>query len=192
MDDIEFITMKTSDRLSKYHISEERYKSRYVALYNDIEKYIKVSKFDKEKVVLNKYNLSCMLVDYFMDIGRLKEFHPIDHINSIKIVAYISYWFLRRKPIQVLVYDDDLLYVNEKFITLYILDFLMNDEKGNILDRAEKGLEVFRNQLCYYLKYRKFDAQTIEMIIISFFSGQIYENTDNDLSDKLPKSEKRV
>lgn len=188
MDDIEFISMRTSEVLSRYHISEERYKSRYAALYNDIVKYIKASKFD-EKVVLNKYSLSCMLVDYFMDIGRLKEFHRIDHINSIKIVAYVSYWFLRRKPIQVLAYDDDLLYVNEKFITLYILDFLMNNERGNILDRTERGLEAFRNQLLYYFKYRRFDAQNIEMILMSFFSGQIYENITEDLSYKLPKSE---
>ena len=82
MDDIEFITMKTSDVLSKYHISEEQYRNRYEALYNDIEQYIKASKFDEKQVFLNKYSLSCMLVDYFMDIGRLKEFHRIDHINS--------------------------------------------------------------------------------------------------------------
>lgn len=189
MDDIEFITVKTSEMLSKYSISEERYRSRYAALYNDIVEYIKTSKFDETQVVLNKYSLSCMLVDYFIDIGRLKEFHNIDHVNSIKIVSYISYWFLRRKPIQVLAYDDNLLYVNEKFIALYILDFLMNNERGNILDRTEKGLVAFRNQLCYHLKYRNYNAQTIEMMLMSFFSGQIYENIKVDLSDKLPKSE---
>ncbi|MCH5152253.1 MAG: hypothetical protein J1F65_06345 [Clostridiales bacterium] len=189
MDDIEFVSMKTADIFKKYNIKEERYKSRYEALLNDINNYIKASKLDKTQVVLNKYSLSCMLVDFFMDIGRLKEFHHIDRINSIKIVSYISYWFLRRKPIQVLSDEDSLLYINEKFITLYILDFLMNDERGNILDREEKGLVAFREQLCYYLKYRHFDAQSIEMILMSFFAGQIYENLEEDLSDKLPKSE---
>ena len=189
MDDIEMITMQTAEVLNKYNVSEKRYKSRYKALCDDIVGYIKASGLNGTQVVLNKYSLSCMLVDYFMDIGRLKEFHHIEHVNSIKIVSYITYWFLRRKPIQVLSDENSLLYVNEKFITLYILDFLMNEARGNLLDREEKGLVAFREQLFYYLKYRHFDAQSIEMMLLSFFAGQIYENIDEDLSSKLPKSE---
>lgn len=189
MDDIEFVSVKIAELLKQYDIKEERYKSRYKALYDDITNYIEALDLKDTQVVLNKNSLGFLLVDYFMDIGRLKEFHHIDHVNSIKIVSYISYWFLRRKPIQVLSDADSHLYINEKFITLYILDFLMNDHRGNILDREEKGLVAFREQLFYYLKYRHFDAQSIEMILMSFFAGQIYENLQEDLSSKLPKSE---
>lgn len=189
MDDIEFVSVKIAELLKQYDIKEERYKSRYKALYDDITNYIETLDLKDTQVVLNKNSLGFLLVDYFMDIGRLKEFHHIDHVNSIKIVSYISYWFLRRKPIQVLSDADSHLYINEKFITLYILDFLMNDHRGNILDREEKGLVAFREQLFYYLKYRHFDAQSIEMILMSFFAGQIYENLQEDLSSKLPKSE---
>ncbi|MCI8734309.1 MAG: hypothetical protein HFE40_02000 [Clostridia bacterium] len=189
MDDIELATLPTDKLFKKYNISEERYKSRYKALLDDVDSYIKTSDYNETQVKLNKYSLNCMLVDYFLDIGRLKEFHHIVHVNSIKIVAYISYWFLKRKPIQVLSDDDNLLYINEKFITLYILDFLMSETGGNILDRQEKGLKAFREQLYYFLKFRHVDAQSLEMILTSFFAGQIYQELDEDLSSKLPKSE---
>lgn len=189
MDDIELAKLPTGELFKKYSISEERYKSRYKALLDDITNYINVSNFNETQVKLNKYSLNSMLVDYFLDVGRLKEFHHIDHINSIKIVSYISYWFLKRKPIQVLSDDDNLLYINEKFITLYILDFLMSETGGNILDRQEKGITAFREQLYYFLKFRHVDAQSLEMILTSFFAGQIYQELDEDLSSKLPKSE---
>lgn len=189
MDDIEIVKVPTNEFFKKYKISKQQYIGRCEALLNDIDKYIEKSKLKNTQVQLNRYSLHLMLMDYFIDIGRLKEFHHIEHVNSIKIVSYISYWFLKRKPIQVLSNDDELLYINEKFITLYILDFLMNESRGNILDREELGLVNFRKQLYYCLCYRHFDAQALEMILIAFFGGQIYQSIDKDLSSKLPKSE---
>lgn len=189
MDNIEFVERPILEMLDKYHISKDRYKERFAALLSDVENYIKTLGYSSKEVFINRYSLSCMLVDYFIDVGRLKDFHQIKHINSIKIVSYISYWFLRRKPIQVVGNLDNLLYINEKFVSLYILDFLMCENCGNILDRKEKGIEVFVEQLYYYLKFRQIDQQSIEMMLISFFAGQIYQSTEKDLTSFLPESE---
>ena len=189
MDSIMIYNRPASEILKEYKVSETKYKERYAALLSNIEKYIGTLKCPSDSVSINKFSLSCMLIDYFIDVSRLKDFHKIQHINSIKIVAYTSYWFLRRKPIQINSDEDRLLYANEKFITLYILDFLMSEKNGNILTRKEKGLQIFNKQLLYYLKYRPIDPQGIEMMLLSFFAGQIYQSLDVDLSECLPESE---
>ena len=43
--------------------------------------------------------------------------------------------------------------------------------------------------MLYFLKYRLFSAQYIEMMLISFFAGQVYQETSEDTSDKLPPSD---
>ena len=42
-----------------------------------------------------------LLLDYYSDIHRLKPFHGIEYTKSDKNIAYLSYWILRRKPIQI-------------------------------------------------------------------------------------------
>jgi hypothetical protein len=43
--------------------------------------------------------------------------------------------------------------------------------------------------MLYLVKYRLFSAQDIEMMLISFFAGQVYQETSEDISDKLPPSD---
>ncbi|MCI5936073.1 MAG: hypothetical protein MRZ65_11260 [Lachnospiraceae bacterium] len=88
---------------------------------------------------------------------------------------------------QVIGQEKELIYVNEKFVLAYILDSLSNDEKGNILLRNNAGLKSFKESLLYFLKYRYTSATSLELMIMAFFSGQIYQETDEDLSSILAK-----
>ena len=180
----EFI--KADKLLSEFVDKNDKFTSRFTALLEDMNAYIQNSNY-KDKVFVNELILGYALVDYFEDIRRLKIFHNVKHINNVKIIAYISYWLLRRKPIQVLEQKKELIYVNEKFVLAYILDSLSREEKGNILLRNNKGLESFRESLLYFLKYRYTSATSLEMMIMAFYSGEIYQETEIDLSPIFAK-----
>jgi len=53
--------------------------------------------------------------------------------------------------------------------------------------RDNAGIKSFLESLLYYFKYRSIDANSIEMILLSFFAGQIYQEKDKDLSQSLSK-----
>lgn len=166
---------------------DEKFRRRYNAIYTNMVDYIMKSGYE-DKVIVNDLALGYALFDYFEDIRRLKDFHHIPHINSIKLVAYMAYWLLRRKPLQICALEKELLYVNERFVLAYVLEFL-SDGKSNILERKNEGLNAFTESLFYFFKYRQFNAQALEMIILSFFAGQVYQSKDLDISAELPASE---
>lgn len=158
---------------------------RYNALLEGMENYIRGSKYE-EKLRVNPSVLAEALRDYFVDIGRLKKLHNIPHVNSIKIVAYTSYWLLKRKPIQILEVDRELIYANERYVFSYIMDFLNNNvnPSDDLYFSEKEGLNAFRETLFYFLKYRFHEPSGLEMIITAFFAGQIYQS-DEDISDVL-------
>jgi len=134
-----------------------------------------INKFNyKDKVIINELSLIHTLFDYFTDISRLKSFHHIETVNEVKILAYESYWFLRRKPLQQLENDDEILYVNEQFILTKIIKFLTDEkDKENLLLHEEK-MQFFKDTLFYYLKYRNLSPQAIEFFLTSFIAGGKY------------------
>ena len=77
--------------------------------------------------LLNESILKDTITDYFADIKRLKEFQNIEHTNKNKITAYMAYWILRRKPIQVTIDDCkyEFLYPNEQFVASLIMKELL-------------------------------------------------------------------
>lgn len=170
---------------------DAKFEKRFASLLKDMNEFIDANGITG-KVKVNHYALCYALVDYFEDIRRLKLFHNIEHINNEKIVAYTSYWLLQRKPIQLLDEDMDLLYVNERFVLAYISDFISTEEKKSVLLRQESGMRAFKETLFYFLKYRVANANMIELAIISFFAGRIYQSDDEDISasfDRYSKSE---
>ncbi len=178
---------KPQELIDAFCGEDDKFHSRYAAIYADMMNYITESGY-QDKVRVNELTLGYALVDYFEDIRRLKDFHHIPHINSIKLVAYMAYWLLRRKPLQIVALEKELLYVNERFVLAYILEFL-NDGQSHILERENSGLNAFVESLFYYFKYRQINAQAIEMIILAFFAGQVYQSKDIDISANLPASE---
>ena len=129
----------------------------------------------REKIQISESLLSHAVLDYFTDISRLKHFHQAKHINSLKVISYETYWLLRRKPIQILVEDetsDAMAFLNEKFVFSRIAKYLMGDGKRVILSpETKKGFLNYLDSLFYYLKYRNYDAEMLEMMLMGFKAG---------------------
>ena len=53
-----------------------------------------------EHVVCNERIMLNVLLDYFADIFRLKDFHGIENTRTEKIFAYTAAWIVKRKPLQ--------------------------------------------------------------------------------------------
>lgn len=183
MNTIDVGYVPASDILEKLGISEAKFLDRFKAISTDVKKFIETAGL-KEKVLLNSSCLGHMLIDYFVDISRMKLIHQVEHANTIKITAYTAYWFLKNKPIQAISCNNEAMDINEKFVAMYLLDFLSASEEDCILDRNEAGILGFQDALIYFLKYRVYNAVSIEMLLISFFAGQIYQ--DPNMADKLP------
>lgn len=129
-----------------------------------------------DKVTINSFMLIHAILDYFTDISRLKEFHKIDLTNSYKTMAYEISWLLRRKPIQVLEDQrEDLVYINEKFILSYAVNFLTTSKESiryqDLSKVRQQCFNGFIESFYYHLKYRNCGAQSIELALLSFEAG---------------------
>lgn len=151
---------------------------------------------------VNERLLLIALLDYYMDVKRLKSLHQhINEINEYKSKAYEVAWILRRKPIQILqfpmtknqeaaqTYDEQLDYVNEQFVFSYIMSFLVgdidllkilaeSDTKNNVNDTA--SIKGFVNTLLYYLKFRNCGAQELELMLMAFDAGNVVGRSSKD------------
>ena len=56
-----------------------------------------------KKATVNRRMLAEAVHDYYVDTIRTKDFHEITYTNAEKVYAYMAYWLLRRKPIQVII-----------------------------------------------------------------------------------------
>ena len=146
-------------------------------LYKLVEEYLQSNKLEG-KVGISRDILKYVLVDYFVDIDRLKEFAHIERVNDSKIYAYTAYWLLRHKPLQVLQLDNafDLAFVNEEFVAHLLRSFLFsNPDDAPILDNKREDVDLFVSTLLYYFKYREYSAQSIELAILAFNAGRGYQ-----------------
>ena len=110
------------------------------------------------------------------DIQRLKSYQEIGHINEVKIKAYETFWLLKRRPLQLKAQleDDKWLYINEKFLLARIASFILRDNINIPLTKEKKeAFTNFLDTLYYYLKFRKTDAQAIELMLLGFDAGRI-------------------
>ena len=120
----------------------------------------------ENKVSIDSTVFFYCLIDMLVDIMRLRYFHNIADISSIKYRAYAASWWLRRKPFQRKTdCSDSDLWINERFaltIMLHALDRnLFNSEA---YDRAKAALAA--KQAFYHLKYRNTNPQTLELFLV--------------------------
>lgn len=159
--------------------TEDVVRSRFEQIYEEMKEFI-INLNIGDVVKINDVILMQALMDYFSDVYRLKKYHKIQHINSIKIKAYESFWLVHRKPIQIVadqLEDDKMIYVNEKFVLSRLVCFLLEDNINTPM--VEGKLHAFQNFLdtfYYYLKFRRSDAQSIEMLLLAFKAGQLISN----------------
>ena len=156
--------------------TEEKVASRLDQIRLEMECFIR--EFELENVAyVHELALDHAVMDYFSDIHRLKEYQEIERVNDIKIKAYETFWLLKRKPLQLKVQldNDKYLFINEKFLLMRTASFLLGDKMNeSFLDEESAG--AFRNFLdtfYYYLKFRRCDAQAIELMLLAYAAGRL-------------------
>ena len=120
--------------------------------------------------------LTHAVMDYYSDIQRLKEYQKIERVNEIKIKAYETFWLLKRKPIQIMkqLEDDKMLYVNEKFLLTRLTSFMLGEDMNiPLVEDKKKAYTNYLDTLYYYLKFRRCDAQAIELMLLAFQAGRV-------------------
>ena len=97
-------------------IGKEAISSRYDWVNHLMASFIRKKGY-QERVLVSDDILRHVIVDYFVDIDRLIEFQEIESVHSSKIYAYLAYWILRHKPMQITVSEGaaGLCFVNEEF-----------------------------------------------------------------------------
>ncbi len=153
------------------HFSQETIQERYQYLHDKMQRYIDELK-QSDLLYVNTSLLQQVVMDYFTDVYRLKEFHGIEHINITKITAYEVFWILRRKPIQ-LKEAADIAFPNEGFLTVFVAHELLVPEEAEPLSEKQEAIFLkFLSHLNYHLKYRNVDKQCLESILFSFESAK--------------------
>lgn len=160
----------------------EKIKMRYSWLYEVMEEYIQ-SENISDAVIISSDILNHVIVDYFVDVDRLKDFQEIEKTHDSKIYAYLSFWILRHKPLQLIKSEqaDKLSFVNEVFVCKLLQSYLFSNP-ANVPIRNDKQDEVdnFVATLLYYFKYRDYSAKSIEIMILAFGAGRGYQySVDN-------------
>jgi len=180
MNNIESVFVDYSDLIENF--GKDKLINRYETLYEIAGNFIKKMGYT-DKVYINEMVLLYAICDYFTDIMRLKLFHKIDRTNEVKIISYEIYWLLKRKPLQIKNDSKELVYVNEQFALSRIIHYISNDEEKSLFIIGNDKLDFFINTLFYYLKYRPFDAQALEMFLISFNAGKIFAQEQKDVDN---------
>ncbi|QWT52203.1 hypothetical protein [Eubacterium sp. MSJ-33] len=172
------------DDLNKYndsynfiidHFTENRIVSRYNWVNDLIIDFIKTQRYE-DKVCISEDVLNHVVIDYFVDIYRLKEFQDIEKVHESKIYAYLSYWIVRHKPIQIVNGSAEVVFVNEEFVCELLRSYLFTDPTDvSILIEKRPDVDNFLETLLYYFKYRDYSPKNIEMIILAFTAGRGYQ-----------------
>jgi hypothetical protein len=159
----------------------KRIEDRYYCLLVSAQEFIREMGYSNH-VVCNETMLMFAVLGYYSDILRLKDFHEIGRVNDIKILAYEISWLLKRKPLQIKDLqikdsnDQKYAFCNEQFafsqITLW---FKKDDGEKGIGALAHEDLKFFSDTLFYHLKYRDYDPQALELMLVSFMAGRKYQ-----------------
>lgn len=187
MDRISHLYDDYADILKEF--GKNRIQERFSDIYMAYQKFIQ--KNNLENVVrINDFTLMHAILDYFTDISRLKRFHKISHTNTFKIVSYEISWLLRRKPLQILEDDDEeLVYINEKFVLSYIMSYLTElvgeDFYDKLSQENQEAFDGYIDSLFYYLKYRNCNSQALELALLNFGAGIVAANHNLHIKNDL-------
>lgn len=111
--------------------------------------------------VINTDALLRMILCYYSDIVRLKEYHGIAHVSEYKKYAFGAFWFLRLHPVNLIDpnADSKYTYINEKIVLqVFASEFLAN--KFN-----EQRVKEYLIHLFYHLKYRTYTGRALELTL---------------------------
>ena len=158
-------------------VGPEKFRERLDEMLDSANLYIREAGYEKH-VVCNERIMLNVLLDYYADIFRLKEFHDIQYVRTEKIFAYTAAWIVKRKPLQF-IHDTDEekdIFVNERFAVFLLLnECLLCGEKRFVAKENKQKLDEYIDLLLYYLKYRECNPQVLELAIESFKKGTLVE-----------------
>lgn len=167
-------------------IGEKEFSSRFAELQKQMNEFLTAAGYsdgvgDAGPAECNDRVLYHVLLDYYADIQRLKEFHRIRHTKSDKNIAYLAYWILKRKPIQITnaITEDRDIFINERFVCYIITYECLQQKKQNAgfckLDEQQAiKYDKYIDLLLYFLKYRECSAQMLELLIETFKMGIVF------------------
>ena len=114
-----------------------------------LRRFIEYNAID-EYVTVNYRALTESVVDYFVDTIRITEFHPVKNPNREKNYSYKAYWLLKRKPIQVIKPFERCEFINELFVTLYLMSLICNARN---IDSKKKKTTKHSNsfKICFFI-----------------------------------------
>ena len=97
-------------------VGVDKFRERFEELQKTAMEFIEIGGFS-DVAYCNERILMQVILDYCMDVMRLKEFHSIERIRTEKLFAYTISWIVKRKPIQFREYSDRErdIFVNERF-----------------------------------------------------------------------------
>ena len=150
---------------------------RFKTLWEDTVKVVE-SYGLQNKLRVDEKSFQMVILDYFTDTARLKDFQDIRRTNVDKIYGYEMYWFLRRHPIQIIdgcqnLADFD---INEKVAMGVFLPRILQAAKLPYEEKKQNAefqaiLKKFIELLFYNLKYRTYTQQSLELMIEAFLTG---------------------
>lgn len=155
---------------------ETKIVSRYEWLYNLMQDYIESEKI-VGRVFISDDIMNHVIIDYFVDIYRLKEFQDIEKTHDSKIYAYLISWILRHKPIQIKNESEpNLAFINEKFCVELLKGYLFKNPRNvSVVNSHKEDIDTFIETLLYYFKYRDYSAKSIEILILAYDAGRAYQ-----------------
>ena len=148
---------------------------RFKTLWMDTVKVIESFGLDKN-LRIDEKSFQMVIIDYFTDIARLKDFQDIKRANVDKIYGYELFWFLRRHPIQLIEDMPEHFDINEKvalgvFLPRILAEAGLPYDPKNQTAEFQKRINTFINLLFYNFKYRMYTQQSLELMIEAFLSG---------------------
>lgn len=158
-------------------VGRQKFRERLDEMIASADQYIQETGYG-EHVACNERIMLNVLLDYFADIFRLKDFHGIENTRTEKIFAYTAAWIVKRKPLQFIHETDDEkdIFVNERFAVFLILnECLLCGEKKFVSQENREKLDEYIDLVLYYLKYRECNPQVLELMIESFKMGTLVE-----------------
>jgi hypothetical protein len=134
----------------------------------------------------NEFLIDDVVINAVSDLDRIKGYHIVRDPNRFKHAAYIGFWWQRSKPLASKIYNYSVpssgskssfsRYIdlgrslNEIFISDFMLTMIQMRftevvcaEQNNTLPYA-----ALKDSLCYFLKYRPYTAQELELFLKGF------------------------
>ena len=160
------------------------FRERFLTLFKMLQSLLEKYGLDTYCSV-NRRLLQNAVMDYFADIARIKDFHPIKHVQRNKIYAFEAYWLLRNHIIQLDGDEgipDNFLYINERIISHLFVWLLAKELHEHfsadiqidfLKDKLESSeyISEWRERLEYDFLFRTYTAQTLLLTFETFIAA---------------------